>query len=228
VFESPVNIYSAFHSPDGKFFVVNHGSGAYGTVSVVFRDMVPGAKPYLSESDYRGILENGLKDLYPELRSGELDHLYAPKRDIRDEEAFLYAGGDFVIENAAGTMYQKAFKGVFLALNLERRTIRRIKEEKGLRSWYRGLPDNDAMYDSVFFVSSRHVLTNAHVVADAKRVAIGLGNKEVWADVVATSNDFDLCLLALPENSLMGVRCVLQPLSQHLARRLVLMATRLR
>ena len=74
----------------------------------------PGTKPYLSESDYRGILENGLKDLYPELRSGELDHLYAPKRDIRDGEAFLYAGGDFVIENAAGTMYQKAWgAGVF-------------------------------------------------------------------------------------------------------------------
>jgi hypothetical protein len=27
----------------------------------------------------------------------------------------------------------------------------------------------------------------------------------VCADVIATSKDFDLCLLALPENSLMGV-----------------------
>jgi len=85
-------------------------------------------------------------------------------------------------------MYQKAFKGVFLALNLERRTIRRINEEKGLK-----------------ILVSRPAQPTLTLSRTRQRVAVGLGNKEVWADVIATSKDFDLCLLALPENSLMGV-----------------------
>jgi uncharacterized protein YecT (DUF1311 family) len=204
VFQTGVNIFSAFHSPDGKFFVVNLGSGSYGNVAVVFLQAASGEKPFISENDYRSILEKSLIDIFPKLKGGRLDHLYAPIRDIRDGEALLYAGGDFDFE-VGDRIRQETFKGVFLGLNLEKRTVRRLDDKQGLKSWYRGLPDLDASYGSGFFVTPRQLLTNAHVVRNANRVSVGLGNKETWADVSAISTDYDLALLAIPENSFDGV-----------------------
>ena len=84
-------------------------------------------------------------DIFPKLKGGRLDHLYAPIRDIRDGEALLYAGGDFDFE-VGDRIRQETFKGVFLGLNLEKRTVRRLDDKQGLKSWYRGLPDLDASY----------------------------------------------------------------------------------
>lgn len=219
VFESSVNIYSAFHTPDGKFFVVNHGSGSYGNVPVVFREAVPGAKPYISESEFRSIMDTGLKKIYPEFKGGDLYHLYSPIRDIRDGEALIRASGDFTFDTSNGGLRQVQFKALFLALDLAKRSIRPLDDQEGLKSWYRGLPDADATYGSGFFITERHILTNAHVVGDAKRVAVGLGNKEAWADVVAVSKDFDLALLMITPNSLLGVPVSLAPSAPELGQR---------
>ena len=35
-------------------------------------------------------------------------------------------------------------------------------------------------------MTARQLLTNAHVVRNANRVAVGLGNKEAWADISAS------------------------------------------
>ena len=211
VFKSSVNIYSAFHTPDAKYFVVNHGSGSYGNVPVIFREALPGAKPYISETEFRGIMDSGLKKIYPEFKGGDLYHLYSPIRDIRDGEALIRASGDFTFETPNGGLRQKQFKALFLAMNLAQRTIRPLKEQDGPKSWYRGLPAHDATYGSGVFVSERHILTNAHVVRGAKRLAIGLGNKETWAEVVAVSQDFDLALLTVATDSLQGVPVSLAP-----------------
>jgi hypothetical protein len=210
VFETGVNIFSAFHSPDGKFLVVNIGSGAYGNVPIVLSQESEGVKPFMTENDYRSLIEKSLIELYPTLRGGTLLHLYAPIRDIRDGEALVYAGGDFYIENSKQSR-QQAFHGVFLAIDLHKRTVRRLDTQEGLRSWYRGLPDLNAAYGSGVFVGPLNILTSAHVVESAKRVVVGLGNREAWADVVARSDSLDLALLALRPNSLEGIPIVLSP-----------------
>lgn len=219
VFESSVNIYSAFHTPDAKFFVVNHGSGSYGNVPVVFREAVPGAKPYISEAEFRSIMDAGLKKIYPEFKGGDLYHLYSPIRDIRDGEALIRASGDFTFDTPNGGLRQKQFKALFVAMNLAKRSIRPIEDQEGLKSWYRGLPDAEATYGSGFFVTERHILTNAHVVGDAKRAAVGLGNKETWADVVAVSKEFDLALLTIAPNSLLGVPAAIATATPELGQR---------
>ena len=219
VFESSVNIYSAFHTPDAKFFVVNHGSGSYGNVPVVFREAIPGAKPYISESEFRSIMDAGLKKIYPEFKGGDLYHLYSPIRDILDGEALIRASGDFTFDPPNGGLRQKQFKALFVAMNLAKRSIRPIEDQEGLKSWYRGLPDAEATYGSGFFVTERHILTNAHVVGDAKRVAVGLGNKEAWADVVAVSKEFDLALLTIAPNSLLGVPVAIATATPELGQR---------
>jgi S1-C subfamily serine protease len=219
VFESSVNIFSAFHTPDAKFFVVNHGSGSYGNVAVVFREAFPGAKPYISESEFRSIMSKGLQKLYPQFKRWDLYHLYSPIRDIRDGEALIRASGDFTLDIPNGRLRQEPFKALFLAMNLTTRTIRPLADQEGLKSWYRGLPDRDAAYGSGIFVSEHHILTNAHVVGDAKRVAVGLGNKEAWADVIAVSKDFDLALLTIAPNSLTGVPVSLAPAAPELGQR---------
>lgn len=219
VFESSVNIYSAFHTPDAKFFVVNHGSGSYGNVPVIFRQAVPDAKPYISESEFRSIMSTGLQKLYPQFKGWDLYHLYSPIRDIRDGEALIRASGDFTLDTPSGGLRQEPFKALFVAMNLVKRTIRPLEDQDGPKSWYRGLPDPDANYGSGIFVSERHILTNAHVVGNAKRVAIGLGNKEAWADVVVVSKDFDLALLIIASNSLAGVPVALAPVAPDLGQR---------
>lgn len=220
VFKSDVNIYSAFHTPDAKFFVVNHGSTRYGNVPVVFREAVPGAKPYISESEFRGIVDTCLKKIYPEFKGDNLHCLYSPIRDIRNGEALIHASGDFDFDPPRGGLHRNQFKSLFLAMNLANRTIRRLDEKDGPKSWYRGLPDRDATYGSGFFVTERHILTNAHVVGDAKRVSVGLGNKETWADVVGVSKDFDLALLTIAPNSLIGVPVSLATSAPELGQRL--------
>ena len=210
VFQTDVNIFSAFHSPDGKFLVVNIGSGAYGNVAIVFSQGSEGVKPFISEDDYRTIIEKGLIELYPNLRGGMLLHLYAPIRDVRDGEALLYAGGDFEVTNG-GRSRQQPFQSVFLAIDLQKRTVRRLDTQEGLKSWYRGLPDLDAGYGSGFFVGPLNILTNAHVVESAKRVVVGLGNREAWAEVAAKSDNLDLALLTLIPNSLEGIPIALSP-----------------
>lgn len=219
VFKSDVNIYSAFHTPDAKFFVVNHGSGSYGNIPVVFREAAPGAKPYISESEFRRIMDTSLKKIYPEFRGGDLNHLNSPIRDIRDGEALIHASGDFDFDPPNGGLYRKQFKSLFLTMNMAKRTISPLDDQEGPKSWYRGLPDTDATYGSGFFVTERQILTNAHVIGDAKRVAVGLGNKEAWADVVAVSKDFDLALLTIAPNSLHGVPVSLAPSAPELGQR---------
>ena len=156
-------------------------------------------------------MDSGLKKIYPEFKGGDLYHLYSPIRDIRDGEALIRASGDFTFETPSGGLRQKQFKALFLAMNLAQRTIRPLNEQDGPKSWYRGLPAHDATYGSGVFVSERHILTNAHVVRGAKRLAIGLGNKETWAEVVAVSQDFDLALLTVATDSLQGVPVSLAP-----------------
>ncbi len=209
VFVSEVNIFSAFHTPDEKFFVVNHGSCGYGNVAIVFRRASPDERPYISEADFRGIMDAGLKNIYPELEDGALYHLYAPIRDIRDGTALIYASGDFIFESVDGKMRQEQFKGVFVALNLEKRVIIPLAQQDGLKSWYRGLPNSDAAYGSGCFITKQHILTNAHVVADAHRVVVGLGNKETWGEVIAVSKEFDFALIVIAPKSLLGVPLVL-------------------
>lgn len=202
VFETGALIHSAFHSPDEKYFVVHHGSASYGNVPVIFQKAIPNSLPYISEREYRVIVENGLKQIYPQFSSGCVCHLYAPIRDIRDGEALLYASGDFVSLQDKGGFGQKAFEGVFLALNLESKTIRSLEKAQGLQSWYRGRRDNTASYGSGFFISGRLIITNAHVAGSATQVAVALGNREARANVIYISKDYDLALLEVAENSL--------------------------
>jgi S1-C subfamily serine protease len=219
VFKSDVNIYCAFHTPDAEFFIVNHGSSRYGNIPVVFREAIPGTKPYISESEFRGMVITCLKNIYPEFKDDNLHCLYSPIRDVRDGEALIHASGDFDLDPPRGGLHQKQFQSLFLSMNLADRTIRPLDEKDGPKSWYRGLPDKDATYGSGFFVTDRHILTNAHVVGVAKRVAVGLGNKEAWADVVAVSKDYDLALLTIAANSLVGIPVSLAPTTPELGQR---------
>ncbi|TAE89003.1 MAG: serine protease, partial [Verrucomicrobia bacterium] len=194
-------------------------SSRYGNVPVVFREALPGAKPYLSESEFREIMETGLKKIYPEFEGAHLSILYSPIRDIRNGEALIHASGTFEFDPPRNGLYRDQFKSLFLAMNLAKRTIRPLDEKDGPKSWYRGLPDSEATYGSGVFVTERHIVTNSHVVGKAKRVAVGLGNKETWADVIAVSKDFDLALLTITPNSLNGVALSIAPNEPALGQR---------
>lgn len=205
VFKSEVNIYSVFHTPDTKYLIINHGSGSYGNVAVVFSHEAGKHKPFISESSYRSMVEAGLQKVHPEFVGWNLYHLYAPIRDVRGTEAILYASGDFIKDKPDGDLQQKQFKGVFLGIDLISRKARLLEENEELKTWFRGLSDSDASYGSGFFISERHILTNAHVVKEAKRVSVGYGNRESWAEVVARSDKFDLAIVMLPESAMQGI-----------------------
>ena len=120
VFSTDVNIYSAFHSPDGRFLVVNYGTASYGNVATVLDGEAPFKIVHISEKDYRNIIEGGLKAIYPNCSDGDLLHIYAPIRDIKNNKAILYASGDFVFNEADGSLRQDPFKGVSFGDNENR------------------------------------------------------------------------------------------------------------
>lgn len=202
VFESIVLIYSAFHSPDGEFLIINHGSGSYGSVPVIFRGNR--LEPYITENNFRNIMEKFLSSIYPEMKNGNLCHIYSPVRDVQNKKALLYASGDFSFSSTDNRLGQKSFKGLFMALDLESGVMSKVDEKQGLKSWYSGRR-NESASGSGCFITSKHVLTNAHVVGDSKKVVVGLGNRETWGDVIAVSQEYDLALLTIPCNSLIGV-----------------------
>lgn len=133
IFQSPVNIYSAFHSSDGKYLVVNHGSARYGNIPVVFddkRDIV------LSEEDFREIMGKELtkNELHPEEWYASI--LYAPIREMKAGKAFLYVSGS--LERRSGLTEKKQITGVFYSLDLSSKKLTSIKREEGANSWGAG------------------------------------------------------------------------------------------
>lgn len=70
VFQIQNNVFAAFHSPDGKFLVVDFGSAAYGVVSVVFAQTADGVYQIISEDEYRSLIATALVQLYPNLKNG--------------------------------------------------------------------------------------------------------------------------------------------------------------
>ena len=206
VFQSPVLVFSMGHTLDGKFLIVNHGSGAYGMIPVVFINEAGEHRPFILEDQYRSLMEQGLKKIYPEFAEWDLLHLYAPIYFMNGSEALIRASGDFEGPVGPGKNGQRPFKSVWLGLDVATRRLRLLKTpEEEPKTSFRQIPGSAASYGSGFFVTERHILTNSHVVVKSKKILVGYGNFEIEAKVVASSEHYDLAVLQLSMGQVEGI-----------------------
>jgi S1-C subfamily serine protease len=204
IFHTEVNIFSIFHSNNAKYLAINLGSSGYGNVSVIFKNDNDNHKMYVSEMQYRSIIDAALIQDQPDLNNWTLYRLIAPIRTFNENEAYVRASALYTKQNNNDEWENKNSATIDLAINMENLTTRKIAPNEMAKFWHRGLPDSSASYSSGFFVSSKHILTNAHSVKNAKSVYVGQGNKETSAIILAKSNEYDLAILEIPDNSLNG------------------------